>query len=363
MLYRPRKAKGDSMETKALSETGVQVTLRYVVNNQESIAQVDKFPYLIGRDSSSVQLALPDATVSRIHVRLSCQDGAVWLENVSATNKTAVNGQYIQRPVQLNTGDTAILGSSQLLFDIRSCAESENAQPPEPVETEVVTEPVPASDPPMPSRSAPNDMPEAEARFCYECGSPLRRGAVSCSECGAAVNAEITGTPMFCGFCGVKVSEYAKFCPMCGRPTRQGKSGGKATQNTAGPESRSASEQRNKKSLVPIIVGAAVLITVFIVAVVLLADQGYKKQLVGSWYINGTTSITRDGDRGPAFTLYSDGTCKIATEYGTGRWAVVNDNQLKLTNFYGESDTKTIKSLKNGCLIMEDGTVYWSSVQ
>lgn len=81
------------------------------------------------------------------------------------------------------------------------------------------------------------------------------------------------------------------------------------------------------------------------------------EQLVGSWYLNGETSITREGTRGPKFTLYDDGTCEMATEYGTGRWSVVNDDQLKLTNFYGESSTATIVSLESGELTLEaDGT-------
>lgn len=76
-------------------------------------------------------------------------------------------------------------------------------------------------------------------------------------------------------------------------------------------------------------------------------------QLVGSWYINGETSMTRDGTRGPIFTFYDDGTCEIATEYGTGRWSVVNEVQLKITNFYGESHTATIINVENGELILE----------
>lgn len=87
-----------------------------------------------------------------------------------------------------------------------------------------------------------------------------------------------------------------------------------------------------------------------------------EKQLVGSWYRNGQTTSTRDGGEGPNFTLYSDGTCKLAKEYGTGTWAVVNDNQLKLTNFYGETETATIESIQNGRLTLDTG-VFWNSVQ
>ena len=49
-------------------------------------------------------------------------------------------------------------------------------------------------------------------------------------------------------------------------------------------------------------------------------------------------------------------------EYGTGHWALVNDNQLKLTNIYGQvlnifdgsSTPMTIVSLTKDCLTLED---------
>lgn len=75
--------------------------------------------------------------------------------------------------------------------------------------------------------------------------------------------------------------------------------------------------------------------------------NNYEKKLAASWY--------EEGDDSPAFTLYSDGTCQIDNEYGTGQWAVVNDNQLKLTNFYGESMVVTIVSIEDGCLTISDG--------
>lgn len=139
------------------SPAGVQVTIRYQAGGQELAVQADRFPYLIGRDSSSVHLALPDATVSRVHARLTCQDGAVWLENISATNKTALNGQYIQQPVQLRTGDKAIMGSSQLLFEVQLPAVPEGTQPP-------TVKSAPAVEPAGQSRRAPKNAAQSEPR-------------------------------------------------------------------------------------------------------------------------------------------------------------------------------------------------------
>lgn len=88
-------------------------------------------------------------------------------------------------------------------------------------------------------------------------------------------------------------------------------------------------------------------------------SNSYEKQLATSWYAEGEDS--------PAFTLYSDGTCEIDGEYGTGKWSVVNEDQLKLTNFYGESIVVTIVSIEDGCLTISDGgenTAYmWNSPQ
>lgn len=53
-----------------------------------------------------------------------------------------------------------------------------------------------------------------------------------------------------------------------------------------------------------------------------------KELLAGDWY----GSYTK-----PTLSIYDDGTYTMAGEYGTGHWALVNENQLKLTDFYGET--------------------------
>lgn len=85
----------------------------------------------------------------------------------------------------------------------------------------------------------------------------------------------------------------------------------------------------------------------------------YEKKLVGTWY--------EKGYRLPSFTLYSDGTCDITHVYGTGTWAIVNENQLKVTDFYGSSQVRTIVSIKDGCLTMKTAGGFtvqmWNSPQ
>lgn len=82
-----------------------------------------------------------------------------------------------------------------------------------------------------------------------------------------------------------------------------------------------------------------------------------EKKLEGSWYKNGHTSLNRDMRDGPEYIFYSDGTCQIASEYGTCTWTIVNDGQLKLTNFYGEITTAEI-----GALTDEKLTLYFGQI-
>lgn len=85
---------------------------------------------------------------------------------------------------------------------------------------------------------------------------------------------------------------------------------------------------------------------------------GYEDQLAASWY--------GEGDDTPAFILYSDGTCEMNNEYGTGSWTVLDDSQLKMTNYYGETETADIVSLEDGCLTLgsgDDTVQFWNTPQ
>ena len=101
------------------------------------------------------------------------------------------------------------------------------------------------------------------------------------------------------------------------------------------------------------------MITFFLLLLAGCAEKiNFEAQLAGKWYSEGSQEA--------AFILYDDGTCEIYGEYGTGTWSVVNDNQLKLTNFYGETETSTVVSIENNCLTLDDGgklVLFWNSPQ
>ena len=88
-------------------------------------------------------------------------------------------------------------------------------------------------------------------------------------------------------------------------------------------------------------VGAMALLLALVLSLV-GCGKSMEKQLEGIWYLEGWS--------GPAFTFYDDGSCKFQGEYGTGTWTLVNDDQLKISNFYGETVVLTIESIKDGCL-------------
>lgn len=95
----------------------LQIVIKYTISEQESTAHIRQFPCLIGRDSSAVNFVIMHRTVSRIHAKLIIQDGFVFLKNISTTNRTTINGHYVDSPTKLNIGDKITMGACQLTVD------------------------------------------------------------------------------------------------------------------------------------------------------------------------------------------------------------------------------------------------------
>ena len=90
------------------------------------------------------------------------------------------------------------------------------------------------------------------------------------------------------------------------------------------------------------------LSSILILLLVLLTGCGsMEDKLTGEW--------CWEGDSDPEFYFYDDGTCEIAGKYGTGTWAIVNDNQLKITDFYGQTETIDIKDVSNDKIVLGYG--------
>ena len=72
-----------------------------------------------------------------------------------------------------------------------------------------------------------------------------------------------------------------------------------------------------------------------------------RRKLVGAW--------KKENSSETFLTIYDDGTYEQAHAYGTGRWTIVNGNVLKLTDFYGSSDTYELAEVSNDTIVLKNG--------
>ena len=74
--------------------------------------------------------------------------------------------------------------------------------------------------------------------------------------------------------------------------------------------------------------------------------KNVEKLVVGDWYLEGSDRLR--------FTIYDDGTVNIPTTYGTGKWSIVNKDQLKVSDFYGETFVLKIDNIdKNSMTVRQ----------
>lgn len=84
---------------------------------------------------------------------------------------------------------------------------------------------------------------------------------------------------------------------------------------------------------------------------ILVACGEKGSELVGTW-------VQDDYPR--EMTFYEDGTYTASGQYGTGHWSVLDNGDLKCTDFYGSTGTVSYQ-IKGNKLIIEknDGDVYY----
>jgi pSer/pThr/pTyr-binding forkhead associated (FHA) protein len=63
-------------------------------------------------------VVLDDANVSRRHAELRPSGGSWIVVDLGSTNGVKVNGRAISGPQSLRSGDTLVLGSSTLVFEV-----------------------------------------------------------------------------------------------------------------------------------------------------------------------------------------------------------------------------------------------------
>lgn len=62
-----------------------------------------------------------------------------------------------------------------------------------------------------------------------------------------------------------------------------------------------------------------------------------KKLLLGDWYMAGSSRLR--------YTIYDDGSCQVGNGYGLGKWSLVNDEKLTISDFYGQTLVYKIENI------------------
>jgi hypothetical protein len=131
---------------------------RYRVRYQGSDLELALGAFVIGR-SSSCNLALDDALVSRRHAAITHKPDGVWVEDLGSRNGVSLNGTRINGPTKLSHLDRVTVGSHDLVL------------------VEI------------------SDRGEAMTR-CEACGTANGPLALSCTGCGASIH---RGSPTLVG--------------------------------------------------------------------------------------------------------------------------------------------------------------------
>lgn len=106
--------------TVLLSESGkmAENVLMEKRRGKEIVHQLDEFPYVIGKVKDSVNLVLNDVSVSRIHAKLTEENGQVYVEDCHSTNGTYVNGVLLEKEdrIPIEADDEIRIGRITLLY-------------------------------------------------------------------------------------------------------------------------------------------------------------------------------------------------------------------------------------------------------
>lgn len=84
----------------------------------EKAYSIPKYPFLIGKDKEKVNLTVKEHSVSRIHARLTEEEGNIYVEDLHSTNGTYLNDLLLEphRKMKLKRGDVILFGNTEFVF-------------------------------------------------------------------------------------------------------------------------------------------------------------------------------------------------------------------------------------------------------
>lgn len=92
----------------------LSVSVRYKLDGRTATTTL-VLPCVIGRNHGC-QLYLTDEKVSQQHAKVSLENNTVMIEDLGSLNGTYVNGEKIEGPVELLSGDEVVVGMTNLFF-------------------------------------------------------------------------------------------------------------------------------------------------------------------------------------------------------------------------------------------------------
>lgn len=115
-----RKEDKDTLRTVLLTNTSEDQEVHYLRGTAQETEdiKVSYVPFLIGKQEGLVDYVLDRQTVSRIHVRIDCEEGEYRLTDLNSTNGTSVNGRHLEtnETVMLKEGDEVLIANFAYIF-------------------------------------------------------------------------------------------------------------------------------------------------------------------------------------------------------------------------------------------------------
>ncbi len=94
-----------------------QIKARLIEVKTNSMIEIDKSEFTIGKNEKLVDFAISNSTVSRLHAQIVKKDNEFWLYDLGSTNGTFVNNKQVKDvEVKLNNNDIIRLSNVELIF-------------------------------------------------------------------------------------------------------------------------------------------------------------------------------------------------------------------------------------------------------
>lgn len=101
-----------------IEEAAVAKTVALYKPDGEKVMALEKFPFVIGKKKENVDLVINDYSASRVHARITHEEGGYFIEDLNSTNGTFKNGLRLQpyEKRKLENGDELRFGKTEYVY-------------------------------------------------------------------------------------------------------------------------------------------------------------------------------------------------------------------------------------------------------